>query len=315
MKKSLILLILVIVFFGGVFIWWNNGIGAPDPKSQENKIFVINKGTAIRQVGNNLKEEGFIKDPVVFFLYVKKEGIDKEIQAGSYRLSPSMTLPEIMDTLQHGTIDVWVTVPEGYRAEEIAEVLEESLTGYNPSWVDELKKNEGYLFPDTYLIPHGADVESVISIMRANFDTKVASAGLSGISNLDEVVTIASLIEREAITDDEKALISSVIHNRLNDGMALDIDATLQYVKGKDETGNWWSVPTGNDRRLNSPYNTYQNAGLPPTPIANPGIVAIEAAYNPDSSDYYYYIHDPEGQIHFAKNLDDHNSNVNRYLQ
>jgi len=247
-------------------------------------------------------------------LYVKKKGIDTGIQAGSYRLSPSMTLQQVMDTLQHGTIDVWVTIPEGFRAEEIAEVLEDTLISYQPEWVDKLKQNEGYLFPDTYLIPTEADIDSVISIMRNNFNTKVESIGLDPQSNLNEIVIIASLIEREAITDNEKFIISSVIDNRLNAGMGLDIDATLQYIKGKSN-GNWWTVPTGEERQINSPYNTYRNAGLPPGPISNPGIVAIEAAMNPSKSPYFFYIHDREGNIYFAENLNEHNENVNRYLK
>lgn len=288
---------------------------APDPKNETASIFVINKGTAIRQVGNDLKEQGFIKDPVVYFLYLKKEGIEKEIQAGSYRLSPSMTLPQVLDALQHGTIDVWVTIPEGYRAEEIAQVLESSLSSYEPSWVETLKDNEGYLFPDTYLVPHAADIDTVVSIMRNNFNTKVIEAGLDPDgSNMRRAVIIASLIEREAIRDDEKPLISSVINNRLANGMALDIDATLQYIKGVDQEGNWWSVPTGEERQIDSPYNTYQNPGLPPTPIANPGIVAIEAAISPEQSPYYFYIHDTDGQVHFAETLEGHNRNVDQYL-
>jgi UPF0755 protein len=314
MKKTSVIFGGLLVVVIGFFLWWNNGMQAPDLKNTENSIFVINKGTAIRQVGNDLKEQGFIKDPVIFFLYVKKEGIDTGIQAGSYRLSPSMTLQQVMDTLQHGTIDVWVTIPEGFRAEEIAEVLEDTLISYQPEWVDKLKQNEGYLFPDTYLIPTEADIDSVISIMRNNFNTKVESIGLDPQSNLNEIVIIASLIEREAITDNEKFIISSVIDNRLNAGMGLDIDATLQYIKGKSN-GSWWTVPTGEERQINSPYNTYRNAGLPPGPISNPGIVAIEAAMNPSKSPYFFYIHDREGNIYFAENLNEHNENVNRYLK
>jgi UPF0755 protein len=150
--------------------------------------------------------------------------------------------------------------------------------------------------------------------MRNNFNTKVESIGLDPQSNLNEIVIIASLIEREAITDNEKFIISSVIDNRLNAGMGLDIDATLQYIKGKSN-GSWWTVPTGEERQINSPYNTYRNAGLPPGPISNPGIVAIEAAMNPSKSPYFFYIHDREGNIYFAENLNEHNENVNRYLK
>lgn len=315
MRKGRILFVGLLVLLLGLFLWWQNGIQAPDSRNNEESIFVVNKGAAIRQIGNSLKDQGFIKDPVIFFLYVKKESIDTEIQAGSYRLSPSMTLPQVMNNLQHGTIDIWVTIPEGYRAEEIAEVLESSLSSYGPNWIEVLKNNEGYLFPDTYLFPLEADVDSIVSIMRNNFNAKIDSVGLNSNSpNLHEIVTIASLIEREAIKNDEKFIISSVIKNRLDNGMGLDIDATLQYIIGGGSVG-WWNVPTGEERRIDSPYNTYKYSGLPPGPIANPGIVAIEAALNPSKSLYYFYIHDTNGDIHFAKTLSEHNANVNKYLK
>jgi len=316
MRKISVVIILLAIAAFGLFIWWQNGIKAPSPANQQESIFVINKGENVREIGNDLKEAGFIKDPVVFFLYVKKEGIDTEIQAGSYRLSPSMTLPQVIETLQHGTIDVWITIPEGFRAEEIADVLKDSISSYNDLWIAILKENEGYLFPDTYLIPHEAEVEQVVSIMRNNFNAKIESIGLSTNSpNLDRLVTIASLIEREALTDEEKSLIASVIQNRLNSGMALDIDATLQYIKGKNADGSWWSVPTASDRQINSPYNTYRNPGLPPAPIANPGIAAIQAALNPSESSYYFYLHDTNGNIHFSETLEEHNGKVNKYLR
>jgi len=316
MRKILVLIIVFAVFFLIMGAWWKNGLSPVNSKDSTTYDFVIPKGSAVRVVGNKLKEQGLIKDPVVFFVYIKKNNLDKAIQAGSYKLSPSMDLPTVLKTLGSGSEDIWVTIPEGYRAAEIAEVLEKSLETYEPSWVDALELQEGYLFPDTYLIPKGADVETVISIMKNTFNEKVKSIGLSADDpDLKRVVIIASLIEREAIRDDEKKMISSVIANRLEDGMSLDIDATLQYIRGKDASGNWWPVPTGDDKALNSFYNTYKNPGIPPGPISNPGIEAIRAAANPASSDYYFYIHDMEGNVHFAKNLTEHNTNVNRYLR
>lgn len=301
--------------FLGFTVWWRNGIGAVNSKDTAVKIFVIPKGEAVRAIGNSLKEQGFIKDPVVFFLYVKINNLERNIQAGSFKLSPSMTLVEVIEAFKTGSEDIWITIPEGYRATEVAGVLEDSLETYDPSWVESLENEEGYLFPDTYLIPKDADVATIISIFRNTFNSKIEEAGISADDPyLHEIVTIASLIEREAITDDEKPMISSVISNRLEENMALDIDATLQYIKGQDSNGKWWSVPLASDRQLNSPYNTYKYAGVPPGPIANPGIEAIKAAKNPATSDYYFYIHDPEGNVHFAKTLAEHNRNVERYL-
>lgn len=316
MRKLGIVIILSVIIFAAAFIWWNNGIAAVNQRDKSEKYFVISKGAAVRVIGNDLKEQGLIRDPVVFFLYIKLNNLDQGIQAGSYKLSPSMTLPKLMDALGHGTVDSWITIPEGYRAEEIAEVLEREIPSYDDTWVERLKQEEGYLFPDTYLIPKEADIETVVSIFKNNFNSKIESIGLtSSDPKLQRTIIIASLIEREALKDEEKPLIASVIANRLENGMALDIDATLQYIKGKSADGKWWVVPTGADRQINSPYNTYQNPGIPPGPIANPGISAIEAALNPASSDYFFYIHDLKGNVHFAKTLAQHNSNVEKYLR
>ncbi len=315
MRKLLIVVFIAIVLFAIGSLWWKNGISAVNPKDTTQKVFVIPKGAAIRTIGNELKSEGLIRDPVVFFIYIKQNKLDQGIQAGSYKLSPSMDLPKIMDTIGHGTVDTWVTIPEGLRSEEIAEILQEEIPTYSPDWVGELKAQEGYLFPDTYLIPKDADVSTVISILKGNFSKKIGEIGLSMEDpKLPEIITIASLIEREALRDDEKPLIASVIYNRLNDGIALNIDATLQYIKGKNGSGKWWAVPTARDKQVDSPYNTYQNPGTPPGPIANPGIEAIRAAKTPASSGYYYYIHDANGNVHFAKTLEDHNVNIQKYL-
>lgn len=316
MKKSWIIIVLVVIVGFITIAWWKNGNAPVNAKDATKKVFVIPKGVAVRIIGNSLKEQGLIKDPVVFFLYIKKNGLDKKIQAGSYKLSPSMSLSQLVNELGQGTVDVWITIPEGYRATEIAEVLKANIGTYNDSWVEPLEAQEGYLFPDTYLIPKDADVTTIISILNNNFYSKIASIGLDRDSkNLSSIITMASLIEREALRDDEKPIIASVINNRLRNDMSLDIDATLQYVKGKNFKGEWWSVPTGGDKDINSPYNTYKNIGLPPGPIANPGFEAIRAAANPGRSDYYFYIHDESGKVHFARTLEEHNRNVEKYLR
>lgn len=302
----------------GIFLYWFLGNQPANPGDTTEKIFVIPQGATVRQIGNNLLEEGIIKDPVVFFVYIKLNGLDRNIQAGDYKLSPSMTLSEVIENLQSGTIDVWATFPEGVRAEEIADILSETIETYDDSWRQALNENEGYLFPDTYLIPTDADAQTVISIMRNNFFTKVEELGLNEQSpELEEVIIIASLIEREAITDEEKPLIAGIIQNRLEIGMALNVDATIQYAKGYDAgTDKWWTPVTLDEyESVVSPFNTYTNPGLPPAPISNPGIEAIKAALNPESTSAFYYLHDVNGQIRTAETLDAHNANVSRYIQ
>ncbi len=318
MKRLLVVLFLLVFIVVGGFIWWSRGQQPVDKNNTSEQIYVIPKGAPIREIGNTLKAEGLIRDPVVFFLTLKVQGKDRNIQAGSYRLSPSMSVAQILDNLEHGTLDIWITIPEGLRAEEIAAILEEKLPAYDPSWVEELRTNEGYLFPETYLIPQTAELSDVLSILNNTFNQKIAEVGLAPESpELNRILTIASLIEREALFEDDQHLISSVIQNRLDIDMALQIDATVQYALGySDNEKKWWRRNlTREDLKIPSLYNTYERTGLPPGPIASPGIRAIEAAMNPEDSDYLFYLHDENGHAHFAEDLDQHNENIEKYLR
>lgn len=317
MKKLSFLLFLLIMGIGLGFIWWNNGTQAVNRKDTSQKIFVIPRGAVIREIGNSLKKENLIRDPVVFFIFLKLQGKDKNIQAGDYKLSPSMSLGKLVETLNHGTLDTWVTFQEGMRAEEFAKILKDNVKNYNDEWPAKLALYEGYLFPDTYLIPKDADIDRVISIMRNTFFSKVSELGLSKDSpNLNKIVIVASLLEREA-RGDEKPTIAGIINNRLANGIPLQIDATVQYAKGYDvRAKTWWPQITLDDyKSVISPYNTYLATGLPPHPISNPGLASLKAALNPASTDYIYYLHDSKGKIHYAKSLQEHERNVRKYLE
>ena len=305
-------LFLAIILVG--VLYWISGQSPANAKDKSTKIFVIQKGESVREIGNNLKHEGLIRDPVVFFIYIKLNKQDTNIQAGDFRLSPSMNLAAVVNNLNHGILDIWTTFPEGVRADEAADILKKHIPSYEETWRTVLNQNEGYLFPDTYLIPKDATVDSVVLMMRNNFNTKISDLGLTpDAPNLKKAIIIASLIEREAITDEEKPLIAGVIDNRLDLGIALQIDATIQYVKGNSK--KWWPQVFREDyETINSPYNTYLNPGLPPGPIANPGIEAIKAAQNPQEHNYLYYIHDKNGKIHPARTIEEHNANVAKYL-
>jgi UPF0755 protein len=313
MKRLLAGVIILLVLSLAAFSYWSLGNTPANRSDRSSKIFVIEKGSTVREIGNSLKKEGLIRDPVVFFVYVKVNNQDKNIQAGDYRLSPSMNLSEIVEALNHGILDIWVTIPEGMRSDEIADILEKQIPSYQDTWRGELNQNEGYLFPDTYLVPRDADIEMVVSLFKNNFNKKIESIGLSQTDpKLSNIVTTASLIEREAITNEEKPLISGILANRLELGMALQVDATIQYVKGTKE--KWWpQITTADYKSIDSSYNTYLVTGLPPGPIANPGIEAIKAALSPMETPYLYYIH-AKGKIYPAKTVEEHNENVRRYL-
>lgn len=317
MKKISIVLILLFLIFFGAFIWWTNGLSPVNQNDRTEQIFVVRKGEAMRDIIQDLKKKGLIKDPVVFFLLVKKLGIDGKIQAGDFRLSPSMTAEEIAENLTHGTLDIWITIPEGKRAEEVAQILQKDLPSYQESWKEQLKKQEGYLFPDTYLVPKNADINTILSIMKNTFEKKFSQIPNIEKSKLtkNEIVIIASLVEREAKFQKDRPLVASVILNRLKIDMPLQIDATVQYVLGfqKNEKTWWKRDLTRNDLEIDSSFNTYQNTGLPPAPIANPGFDVLNGVVNAADTNYLYYISDKYGQNHYARTLQEHNANIKKF--
>lgn len=317
MKRVAALLFIIIFIFSIAATWWKQGHEAPQPFDKTEKIFVIKKGISLRQIGNSLKKENLIKDPVIFFLTIRLAGKDKEIQAGDYRLSPSMNLDAIIKNLKHGTLDVWITFPEGKRAEEFGEILKQHMKGYNNIWNAKLSEHEGYLFPDTYLIPRDADIDTIISLLQNTFFAKVKEFGLDQSSpELSKTVTLASIIEREARNNEEKSIIAGILLNRIALGMPLQVDATVQYAKGYDATRKtWWPIITQDDyKNVRSAYNTYLFTGFPPGPISNPGISSFQAALHPTSTQYLFYLHDRNGKIHYAKTSEEHEGNVAKYI-
>lgn len=316
MKRLIVLLVLLTIVAIGGILWWENGISPVNSQSKESQIFVVQKGDGVKEISNRLKANGLIKSSIVFFLLVKQSGIDKRIEAGDFRLSPAMTAKEIAENLTHGTLDIWITVPEGKRAAEIAEILKEKILTYNSSWSSILAQNEGYLFPDTYLIPKDANIEIIVNQMRGNFNAKYATLDTSNTKlTQEEIVILASLIEREAITDAERPIIAGILINRLDAGMALQVDATIQYAKGKNpKNKKWWEpVLIEEYKTVASDYNTYLFAGLPPGPISNPGLEALSAAVSPAITDYFYYLHDQNGKIRYAKTFAGHNKNIEKF--
>lgn len=317
MKRIQIFLIILIAIVVGIFLWWQNGLQAVNVLDKSQKIFVVQKGAGLRMIANGLKEQGLIRDPIVFFLEVKKLGLDGTIQAGDFRLSPSMGVETIIKTMTHGTEDIWITIPEGKRTEEIAEILKNAMSNYSPDWATTLKAHEGYLFPDTYLFPKGADINTIITIMTNNFNKKYADAKAQETTPLAQAdaVILASILEREGKSGEDMRKVASVLENRLSIGMALQVDASVQYALGYQPVQKtWWKKDlTAQDLQINSLYNTYANPGLPPGPISNPGLESLKAVLNPAHTNYLYYISDSKGLLHFSSSLNEHNANIRKY--
>jgi UPF0755 protein len=299
-------------------LWFKEATSPASSDSKEQKIFVIKKGEGIRQIAERLKAEGLIRSPLAFYLVIRKGNLAKDIQAGDFKLSPSMSADEMALELTHGTIDIWITIPEGWRNGQIAMLLASEL-GIGEEEFLSLAR-EGYMFPDTYLAPKEASASAIVDILKRTFNQKVREDLKSEIDrsnlSLDKIVILASIVEREAKDDKDRPLIAGVLKNRLDIGMPLQADATLQYIKGYDErTGNWWTPVVSQDKEIDSRFNTYKYNGLPPAPISNPGLASIKAAANPSKTDYIYYLSEDNGTTHYAKTLQEHNANIRKYLR
>ncbi|MFN4212406.1 MAG: endolytic transglycosylase MltG [Microgenomates group bacterium] len=319
MKKLYFLIIFILIITVTSYLYYKEGTLPVNKNDQSTKIFVITRGESLNTIAKKLANEGLIRNKIVFYLAVKKLGLERKIQAGDFRLSPSMDVYQIAKTLTHGTLDIWVTFIEGMRKEEMAQIVSNQ---FNIPEIEFIKlAKEGYLFPDTYLIPKAATAGSIINILENNFhkkfDKSLQEKAIRQNLTPDEAIIIASLVEREAKFDEDRPLVASVILNRLKLGMKLDIDATVQYALGyQPEEKSWWKKNlTKDDLEIDSPYNTYKNQGLPPTPIANPGLKSIKAVINAPKTDYLYYLSDKKGKIHFAKTLEEHNKNMEKYLR
>lgn len=347
MKKILIvisiLLATVIIVGFAAYRWWSSNT-APVSQSSEVVNFTIPRGYSASQVGEKLYKERLIRNPLAFKIYVQFFDKTKRINAGRFGLSEDMDLFEIIKKLQGGPLEIWVTIPEGLRKEEIVEIFIKSLhkgdseaQEFREEFLDLASSKEGNLFPDTYLFPPEASASIVVNKLTDTFEKKIDSDMREDLVtykySLFEVVTMASIIEREAKSNEERPVIAGILWKRLETpGWLLQADASVQYgvanVKcqmslraggsQKPEENvkcdNWWPILTKEDLQLDSPYNLYKYKDLPPTPISNPGIVSIKAALYPQDSSYWFYIHDANGVIHYAEDITEHNRNVKVYL-
>ncbi|OGM28641.1 hypothetical protein A2801_00690 [Candidatus Woesebacteria bacterium RIFCSPHIGHO2_01_FULL_41_10] len=334
MRKLIVVLIPIIfiaigVLIGG-FFWWREAQLAPGTDTAQ-KRFVITKGASSDTIGANLEEAGIIRDAFAFKLYLQFNNLVTQVPPGEFRISQNLTLQEVVETLLEGPVEFWVTIPEGFRREQIPNQFIKALElsgseaeAFHQEFLATSRDMEGYLYPDTYLFAPDTTATAVVTRLRETFDqkfsptvTELAETGLS----LDEVVILASIIERETLSAAERPEVAGVYFNRLQEGWPLQADATVQYALGTQRCGEeidceWWETPTSADlENTQSPYNTYQFVGLPPSPIANPGIISLEAVVNAVETDYWYYVHDADGGVHFARDLDEHNQNIERYLR
>lgn len=311
-------LLSVLVALGVAFLWWNDAMGPVDPRDDSFVSFTVNKGDGVRVIAANLASEKLIRSPTAFFLLVKLQRMEYTLQAGEFRLQRSMNSRMLAQELTRGFIDIWVTTLEGWRVEEIANRLAKDMDLPEAEFLKVAK--EGYMFPDTYLVPPDATSGALAKIFTDTFNTKVTTKIRDDAKkhNLSfaEIITLASIVEREGRTNVDRPVIAGVLLKRLEADWPLQVDATLQYALGYQASEKtWWKkYLTVEDKSVKSPYNTYVHTGLPPGPICNPGLESIQAVVYPAESEYWYYIHDDTGAVHFAKTLEEHEANVAKYL-
>jgi UPF0755 protein len=240
---------------------------------------------------------------------------DEEVRAGAYAFAPHETQAEILNQLRSGgaQIATWVTIPEGFTAAQIAQRLQDEGIGRAAAFDRAFHGHEGYLFPSTYLVPLAATPDQVTRMLTDQFAKELppdaAQRARALHVTLAQAVTVASLVEREAKIESDRPVIAGVIYNRLRLGMPLQVDATIEYALPEHK-----SELSLHDLQIDSPYNTYQHAGLPPTPIANPGQPSLLAALHPAKTDDLYYVYCGNGHHVFAKTLAEHQANVERCL-
>jgi len=301
------------------------------PKNSKNAkemVFNIEKGQGSREISLNLEKEGFVKIAPIFRLYVTTRGVSGKLQAGSYLLSYSMNIPQIVDKFINGEVEkIKLVVPEGFNIKDI----EKSLSNFErtSSGISNLKAKdfkgefsflgsvpdnaslEGFLFPDTYEFSYQASDKEIVQKMLANFNKKMTPDLREEIGKqkktVFQIITMASLIEKEVKTKEDKEIVSGILWKRLKNKIPLQVDATINYLTEKDKV----SIE---ETKIDSPYNTYKYLGLPVGPISNPGLESIKAAVYPKNSLYWYYLSAPDGKTIFSKTLEEHNIAKYKYL-
>ncbi|SEO13318.1 UPF0755 protein [Paenibacillus sophorae] len=338
--RNLLIVLLLLIAMAGAGIWYIwNGMKPVEPSGPAVNI-TIEKGMGSSEIADLLESKGIIRSALLFKGYLKWTNEGSQFKAGTYSAAPGATYDNLITRLNAGDVvkkeTVVFTIPEGYTAKQIADRLAQAWgkdaslflslmdTGAElketdilsiPQEKDIRHRLEGYMFPETYELVKDSTPQQIVEKMMEelqkkldsipDWQTRLKARGLT----LHELLTVASLVEREVVVDSERPLVAGVIYNRLNKGQKLEIDATVQYLFAQPKERLLYK-----DLEIKSPYNTYRNTGLPPGPICSPGLASIKAALEPEASDYYYYVTKKDGsQAHlFAKTYKEHLANIKK---
>ncbi|MHA0855635.1 endolytic transglycosylase MltG [Paenibacillus sp. CMAA1364] len=339
MKVVGIMVALLILVVGVAALYVKNSL-EPVQETDNPVAFTIERGMGTIRIAELLQEKKLIKNDLLFMAYLKWKAQGSRFQAGNYSIAPGATNDELIAMFNNGDVVkeemVKFTIPEGYTVEQIAKKLDKDGVGdaevllelanhssnADPVFLDSIATQpeikhvlEGYLFPETYELKKGITEADIIKAMTAqlqqklatleNWEQKMKDKGLT----LHELLTIASLVEREVVVDSERALVAGIIYNRLDAGQKLEIDATVQYALDQPKERLFYK-----DLEIDSPYNTYLVKGLPPGPICNPSLASIEAALEPQTSEYFFYVTKKDGSKEhlFAKTYKEHLKNIEK---
>ena len=327
----LLIVFIILILAGAAFgLFINKTLATPAGTNTEAKIFSVDAGSGNAKIATDLKSQGLIKYPWLFLGYIRYKNFNNKMQVGKYELKSTMTISEIADILSQGKVkENQVTFPEGFTIDQMAKRLEEqnivkaadfkkATKVYYPfRFLDDrprVNNLEGFLFPDTYKFTLDATADNIVEKMLNNFDKKLTDQMRQDIKktnmNIYEVITMASIIEKEVPNLEDQKIVAGIFYKRWNSDMPLQSCATLQFILKTNK-----KIFSQADTQVASPYNTYLHKGLPPGPICNPGLLAIEAAIYPSKTDYLYFLSASNGRTIFAKTYEEQLANQEKYLK
>lgn len=310
-ERTLIGGVLLICIIIGLWL-----ISAPGNFPQ-NSLITIPAGSSAQSFGRTLAEGHYIRSEFLFRAFAHLTGFDHRLDTGAYAFTKPESLPVMLWRIEkgeHGISPVRVTITEGMTRFDIATALKASLPGFDAeNFLSESSTSEGYLFPETYFFMPGDAPDAIITRLKAQFASStapIASDIAASPHSKQDIVIMASILEREARTPEDMRVVAGILWNRIKNGMPLQVDAAFGYAHQQNGY-----TPTAADLDSDSPYNTYRNRGLPPTAISNPGLAALTAAANPATTKYVYYLTGTDGEMHYAVTFEQHKANKAKYLK
>lgn len=289
---------------------------APPRNFSPGTLVRIVRGSSAPEIANELSEAHIIAHPTLLRALLRITGKSDAVQTGVYKFDTAQNLFSVAYRLIAGVYGIpaaRITFVEGVTLREAGTQVANAIPGISTDdFMSAAQGQEGYLFPDTYFFQPGVDAQTVVATMRANFEKKIAplaSAITASGHSLSDIVTLASLVEKEARTPEDKHIVAGILWNRIKLGMPLQVDAVFGYIYNRETYS-----PSPADLQVKSPYNTYTHIGLPPGPIDNPGIESLEAAVNPTTTKYLYYLSGNDGLMHYATTYAGHQANLRKYL-